>query len=228
MKAIIILLFAITQSCTAQPPYFGRVVGKSTDTSVNLTNAVIIADGNSYFTDLGGATCSPNVLMTLAPFNSNSVTLYNFGVAAQTTSNMLSDVHTQVLPLFDSSVENIVIFQEGGNDLYFYGNVDSAIARTLRYCSIVRAAGFKVIVSTLIHRNQHSGFGDSPSQYNDKIDEYNAALIAATGYEQIIRPDLESIFTTYTSGGYLGDEVHPNQTGHNKYADLWKAAILNL
>lgn len=226
-KYLLILILAITCRSDAQL-FFGRMVSSTPPPVYTLGDANIVADGNSYFTNYGG-TCAPSIMMTLSPFATNGATMQNFGVSAQQTSQMLGDVYSQVISTFKSGVMNIIIFQEGGNDIYYNGRVDSAIARVLRYCSIVRAAGFKIIVSTLIHRNQTTGFGDNPSQYNTKIDAYNSALIALTGvYDGCIRPDLESVFSTYGSGGYSGDEVHPNQTGHNKYADLYKTAILNL
>lgn len=230
MKFILsILLFIITTSVNCQK-YFGRVVNNYSPAVDSFANANIIADGNSYFTTLFGYTPSPSVMMTLSPFVANGATLQNFGVAAQQTSNMIADVNTQLIPLYNSGVyKNIILFQEGGNDIYYNGSASGAITRLTTYCNTVRAAGFKIIVSTLIHRNQTTAFGDNASQYNAKIDDFNSQLIVLSNvYDGIIRPDLEAIFSTYSSGGYHSDEVHPNQTGHNKYADLYKTAILNL
>lgn len=225
---LFILLLIYTTICNGQK-YFGRVITQSIPDP--LADVNIIADGNSYYANIFGYTPSPNVLLTLSPFATNGATLHNFGVSAQQTSDMLADVNSQIIPLYNSAVlTNVILFQEGGNDLYYNGRVDSAIARTTRYCNIVKAAGFKIIVSTLIHRNQSTAFGDNASQYNTKIDNYNTELVALNGtgvFDGIIRPDLEAIFSTYSSG-YHSDEVHPNQVGQNKYADLYKAAILNL
>lgn len=228
MKLKLLLVILLFSRCCNGQVYLGRVINVAPTDS--LANISIVADGNSYFSNIFGYTPSPNIIVTIPPFNDNGATIQNFGVSGQTTSMMLSDFSTQILPLYNSSVyRNVIIFQEGGNDLYYYGSVDSAIARVIRYCNIARAAGFKIIVSTLIHRNQSTPFGDDVTQYNDKIDAYNAAIILLTNsYDGIIRPDVEDIFSTYSSGGYHSDDVHPNQLGHNKYAELWKAAILNL
>jgi lysophospholipase L1-like esterase len=195
---------------------------------VSLTNANIVADGNSY-TQGNGYTPYSTLIMQSAPFSTNGATMQNFGVGGQTTAQMLSDQSSQVLSLYTSGKANIILFQEGGNDLYFNGRVDSALARVKRYCDNARAAGFKVIVSTLIHREQTTMFGDTPTQYNTKIDQFNTALLADSSfYDGAIQPHLEAIFSTYSSGGYDADQVHPNDTGQAKYAELYRAALLAL
>lgn len=232
MRVIIFFLLLLSFSANCQQRYFGRIVAGTTPPDVpTLDNAIVVGDGNSYFTTLNSLTPAPSVVMTLSPFSTNGSYLYNFGVSSQTTGAMLSDVASQVLPLYTPGVENILLFHEGSNDIYFNGRVDSAIARTLRYCSIVRTAGFKIILSTLIPRNQSSAAGDNVATYNAKMVEYNDSLIALVGtgqFDGLIRPDLEAVFSSYVSAGYYGDFIHPSQTGHNKYAELYLAAILEL
>lgn len=229
MRLIIFIITIHLSLASSCQKYFGRIVSTPAVPVDSLANINIIADGNSYFANIGG-TCSPTVLITLAPFSTNGATIYNFGVSGQTTGQMLSDQYSQVLSQYNSGVlTNVLLIQEGGNDIYYNGRVDSAIARMTRYCNNAKAAGFRVITSTLIHRDQTTPFGDNPTEYNTKIDNYNSALIALVGvYDGCIRPELESIFSTYESAGYYTDKVHPSQTGNNKYAELYKTAILAL
>lgn len=219
--ALIIFCFFLCSCTKAQ--YVFALTG--TATPLNLTNAEIIADGNSY-TQGNGYTPYSTVIMTLSPFSSNGSTMANFGVGGQTTIEMLADQSSQILSRYTSGHANIILFQEGGNDLYFNGDVTSAFDNIKTYCLNARTVGYKIIISTLIHRDQTTSFGDTPTEYNDKIDSLNADLIADSSfYDGIIRPDLESIFNTYTSGGYDADKVHPNQTGQNLYAALYAAAM---
>jgi lysophospholipase L1-like esterase len=218
-----VLLFSACSKC--QTGVLGVIAAPS---ALTLTNANIIADGNSYVQG-NGYTPFSTLLMAMAPFTTNGATMQNFGVSGQTTGQMLNDQSSQVLSLYSAGKANVILFQEGGNDIYFNGNVDSAIARVKRYCDNARAAGFKVIVSALIYRDQATSFGDTPASYNTKIDQFNSALVGdASFYDGIIRPDLEAVFSTYTSGGYDADKVHPNDTGQQKYAELYRAALLAL
>ena len=194
---------------------------------IGLTDANIIADGNSYVQG-NGYTPFPSIIAATSPFNSNGAVFYNFGVGAQTTPQMITDQASQVLSLYDGAVNNILLVVEGGNDIYYNGSASGAITNLDTYCSAARSAGFYVIVSTCIRRDQTTSFGDNPSQYNTKLDSFNTLLAASTFYDGIIRPDLDAVFATYTSGGYDADHVHPNNTGQQKFADLFITAINDL
>jgi lysophospholipase L1-like esterase len=187
------------------------------------TNKIVV-DGNSYTVGYPSYTSFADIIAT-----HYAITVTNLGVSGQTTNQMLADEYSQVLPLYDATKVNIIPLVEGGNDIYYWGDVDSAVARYIRYATIAKAAGFKVIASTTIPRNQTTSFGDNPTQYNTKLSEFNSGIIAASGsFDAIIRPDTAAIFQTYTSGGYDSDNVHPNQTGQQKFADLFISAINSL
>lgn len=195
-------------------------------TPLTLDNSNLITDSNSYGTGYPGNTPFPDIIMATAPFDSNGATMESFAVNSQTIEDMLSDQASQILPLYTPGVLNVILFQEGGNSIYYNGSVSEAIDSLTTYCNNATAVGFKIIVSTMIHRNQSTAFGDNATVYNTKLDSFNTALLALTGvYDGCIRPDLESIFASYGAGGYDGDQVHPSQTGQNKYAELYAAAI---
>jgi lysophospholipase L1-like esterase len=184
----------------------------------------IVVDGNSYTVGYPSYTSFADIIAT-----HYAVTVTNFGVSGQTTNEMLADEYSQVLPTFDATKLNILLVVEGGNDIYYWGDVDSAVARYIRYAAIAKAAGFKVIASTTIPRDQTTAFGDNPTQYNAKLSEFNTKLIANYNkFDRLIRPDTAAIFQSYTSGGYHSDYVHPNQTGQQKFADLFISAINSL
>lgn len=232
MKHILFFIAIILSGCTKAQivGVWGKLSATSPKTFVSnpLTNAVIVGDGNSYVQG-NGYTSFVTVISTTSPFNSNSITFYNFGVGAQTTPNMIADQATQVLPVYVSGVQNILLVCEGGNDIYFNGSVANAVANMRTYCNTARAAGFKVILTTTIRRDQTTTFGDNPTQYNAKLAQFNDSLIADNSfYDALIRPDTDPLFLTYTSGGYDADKVHPNQTGQNRFAALFINAIYEI
>ncbi len=198
------------------------------DFSINFNNSIIIADGNSYVQGNGYIPFTTTISST-SPFNSNGSTVLNFGVGAQTTVDMINDQTSQILNQYQEGVTNILLVVEGGNDIYFNGSVANALLNMEMYCLTARAVGFKIIVSTTIPRDQTTSFGDNSQQYNLKLQEFNDGLISNnTFYDAIIRPDLEPIFLTYTSGGYDGDKVHPNTIGQEKFGELFVNTILSL
>lgn len=197
-------------------------------TPINLTNAIIIADGNSYVQGNGYTPFTTTIAAT-APFNSNGATVLNFGVGSQTTPNMISDQAAQILSEYVPGVANILLVVEGGNDIYFNGSVANALANLETYCLAARAAGFKVIVSTTIPRDQSTAFGDNSATYNAKLVALNNGLLADNSwYDGIIRPDLEPIFADFSAGGYDADKVHPNTPGQARHAELFIDAINSL
>lgn len=194
----------------------------------SLDNAIIVADGNSYVQG-NGYTPFATIISNTDPFDTNGSVFYNFGVGGQTTPNMISDQSTQVLPLYTPGVANILLVCEGGNDIYFNGNVSSAVSNMQTYCNAARAAGFKVILTTTIPRDQSTPFGDNSAAYNAKLVAFNDAIIADQSfYDALIRPDLELMFASYFGSGYDADKVHPNTTGQQKFAELYIAAINQL
>jgi lysophospholipase L1-like esterase len=181
----------------------------------------IVADGNSYVVGYPSYTSFPTLIGT-----SLGLTVVNFGVSGQTTPQMITDEGSQVLPTYDATKTNILLVCEGGNDIYFNGSATNAVANMKTYCNAARAAGFKVILTTVIHRNESTPFGDDATTYNSKLDAFNAGVLADKSfYDYIIRPDTAAIFQTYSNGGYHIDEVHPNQAGQQKFADLFVVGI---
>ena len=234
MKNLLTILFLFIASCSRAQKYYLGFLPKAPIININLTNAIIVCDGNSltygYQSSNPPTTGYPNVMHGLVPFNTNGATIYNFGVSSQTTGDMLSDVATQVYPLYSSSVTSIVVAYEIGNDIYFNGRVDSAEARFQRYCLGVKAVGFKVVVVTLTPRDQTTAFGDSPSTYQGKIDAINTWLRAnyLSFADAIADLQADSRFTTYNTTYFNGDKVHYTDAGYAAMADIIKTAILSL
>lgn len=208
--------------------------------STSFNNAVIICDGNSLtygFASSDPATKSyPARLQLLAPFNTNGATVYNFGVNSQTTPMMLSDVASQVDPLYTPGVKNIVIVLEGGNDIYFNGSATDAYDNLVEYCTDRRAVGFKVIITT-VYAREHSAccggvtpFGDNDAQFESKRQTLNALIRAnwEAFADALFDLDANADFETYNSTIFDADKVHLKDAGYQAHANLLPSIILGL
>jgi lysophospholipase L1-like esterase len=118
--------------------------------STDLTNSVIVCDGNSLTAGQGG-TPYPAQLALLEPFVSNGSTITNKGVGAQTTLDMIADAATDIDPLYDSSVTSILPAWEVRNHLVVDTPTNTvAYDKFVEYCLARMNVGWKVVVLTIL------------------------------------------------------------------------------
>jgi hypothetical protein len=210
---------------------------------LNLNNGVFVFDGNSLTSGIGGIPY-PTQLKLLEPFNSNGSIFWNKGVGAQQTSQMITDATTDIDIKFTNGVSNFVIVNEVGNDIYYNGNVRSAVDRFWQYCDGRKSAGFKVGIITLQDRSYTyygslNAFGDNEVQFRDKIilanqlmrNEYkdHADFIIDLGHNQYI--GINENVTPSTNWNcynttYFTDRIHCTTTGYAIWASEVRRAIL--
>ena len=195
----------------------------------------IVADGNSNTINSGAGTDSGSpytvfLMEHLAEHvDINTVTMHNIGVGGQTTVNMLADFESQVEPLYDSDVKNLMLMWEIGNDLYLSGNVETVYNRTLSYCQNAAALGFYVIVATCPTRiySTNTTAGDTLEQYNAKIEEVNSLIrenIQSFGTLADIAADWrfrDPSNTTY----FQPDGIHFSEEGRRAIAEIFSNAM---
>jgi len=200
--------------------------------TISLTNAVLVCDGNSLTQGTGASnpatTSYPALLDADAAFS--TVTTYNLGVAAQETQDMIDDAASQVDPLYNGAVDNILVAWEVGNDIFYNGSVSGALSRFWSYCDARRAVGFKVIVINCPPRDQSTDFGDNSAQFNTKLESANTQLAAewmshADGFVDLAG---DSRFEGYNLTYYDADKIHYTDAGYQVVKDLVKAKILTL
>jgi lysophospholipase L1-like esterase len=203
----------------------------SNRTRANITNAILVCDGNSLTYGTGSTNPTtksyPGVLDADALFT--TVTVYNLGISGQTTAQMSSDAVAQVDSLFNSGVTSIVVAWEVGNDLYYNGSVNDAITRFWAYCDARKAVGFKVIIINCPPRDQGTDFGDNSAQYNAKLVSANALLADYGSHaDGLIDLAQDSRFQGYNLTYYDADKVHFTDAGYQVIADLVKRKIQEL
>ena len=199
---------------------------------INLAGAVVVCDGNSLTYGQGASnpatTSYPAVLDGLTGFG--TATIYNLGISAQETQDMIDDAAAQVDPLFNGSVKNILVAWEVGNDIYYNGSVANSITRFWQYCDARRAAGFIVVVVNCPPRDNSTPAGDNPTQYNIKLSQANAALAAEYKSHASALVDLaaDSRFVGYNLTYYDADKIHYTDAGYAAVAELVAAKIKSL
>lgn len=124
-------------------------------TKYGVAPNLVVMDGDSLTRGSGAsANLSDNYPSQLAGLLSQSYDLISLGVGAQTTADMISDAVTQVDPLLTwrPRKTGVLVFWNT-NDLHFGTSVATTQSRIMNYCSARRAAGWKVIVGTILPRS---------------------------------------------------------------------------
>jgi lysophospholipase L1-like esterase len=120
-------------------------------TTATNSQTQIVFDGNSLTAGVGASQGNsyPEQVQRLLPHRYTAV---NVAVSAQTTRQMMADAAGQVDRLIQPDDRNILVAWEGTNDLYFGASSDEAYTRLRQYCRDRRAAGFLVIILTILPR----------------------------------------------------------------------------
>lgn len=126
----------------------------------------LVFDGNSLTSgDSGAEPLTPSQLDLDYPqqvidlIGSDYWRKFNLGISAQTTTNMI-DTFTDVTACYDPvKIKNILIGWEISNELYFGLTAAAAYANWVTYCELGKAAGFQVIMLSVLPR---SGVGTQP------------------------------------------------------------------
>ncbi|HZK58293.1 MAG TPA: SGNH/GDSL hydrolase family protein [Cryobacterium sp.] len=148
--------------------------------SLPALSSQVICDGNSM--TIGHPWEEPGSLDPTAPYPAQLQALLgdtwlvrNDGVDSQDIDSMIADAATQIDPLYDANrMQNVVVCWEGTNEIYFHDDGASAAAKLAYYCTTRKAAGFKVVILTVLPR---SGSG-VPADFETQRGICNTAIRA--------------------------------------------------
>lgn len=193
---------------------------------------IAVFDGNSLTSGqgaTGGNDYPSQVAVILARYG--SYTKYNFGVGAQTTTDMASDAATQIDTLYNAAnPQNIVVPWEITNELYFGTSAATAYANYVSYCQARLAAGFYVIALTVLPRSNvgtPGGFETDRQAVNTSLRANWATFanaLADVAADARIGDAGDETDTTY----YDGSNVHLNNAGYAIVAQLVAGKILGI
>lgn len=227
--------------------HFGSAVGSAgatggraryRDPAATAALGQVVCDGNSLTSGAGssGGQNYPNILAALL---GDDWLVTNKGVSGQTTPDMAGDADTDVDPLYDAGTyeHNVLVAWEGTNDLYFGASAADAYAALVAYCQARQAAGWTVVVATLLPRGDFPGTstlpgGDPEAEHETRRQAVNALIranwatfadaLADVAADARIGDDGDEDGATY----YAGDGVHLSNAGYAAVAPLFEAAVL--
>lgn len=206
-----------------------KYVNASHASTTNLPQ--IIFDGDSLTDGVGSTSGETYPKQTIDLLGGTTAfRYYNQGVSGQTTQQMIDDGVSQIDPLYSSfKRDNIVVLWGGTNDLYFGASAATTYSRIVEYATARRAAGYKVIVTTILPR---SG-GDIPGTFEADRQTVNtnirnnwatfADAVADVAANTDIGEAGDDLNLTYYPDG-----VHLNNTGYAIVADLVRDQIVTL
>jgi hypothetical protein len=218
----------------------------------------IVVDGNSLSNygspcfpgeNYGPGDKWPTILGTISPWN--TATILNYATSGQNTLSMINggakdcgpgsdgsvirpSATLFIDPLIDPEKYNILITWEVANDIASIGNVTDAYNRIVSYCQARRAAGFKVLVVTMIkwryYLSDTTAFGDTWEQFDAKRLFVNNQI--RNNWESfadgICDLALENQFLDPYNATYYVDGIHLNGTGRTFVANYMSNALLSL
>ena len=195
------------------------------------TNYNIVADGNSI-TFGNGATSGqeyPTILGSRLTNTATTNTVTNKGVGGQTTQQMEADAVTDIDPLINVSKRNILLAWEARNDMIQNSlSVSDAYNNMVTYCTNRRAAGWEVIVGTILPTWTATYKGDSTvTGYNLLNTEREAVNVLirynwASFADGIVDFALDSDFNTFHNNeqaGYVFSATRPTTSANGLYGD---------
>jgi lysophospholipase L1-like esterase len=191
-------------------------------------NNLIIFDGDSLTSGMlgGGSLLRPYPDKVLLD-QSDPFKAYNFGVPGQTSTQMLTDQTSQVLPLYDPALaNNIIIAWIGCNDLAAASVVATLKSNYQAYCVAARAAGFKIVAVTLLPRALAAGTYEADrTTFNTwlRLQTFYDALADIAG-DTAIGDAGDNTDETY----YQTDHLHLNTVGYARVAGRVTTALNSL
>lgn len=146
----------------------------------------------------------------------------NLARGAQTTLDMLEHF-ADVTAAYRPGRRNVLVAWEGTNDLYFGASVDTASARLLEYRRRAEAAGWQVLLLTILPRASVP----DPKRFETQRLAVNRALRRARVALVDVGADLEMgpFHAVFEPVFYQADRVHLSDRGARRIAMLVSRAL---
>ena len=138
---------------------------------------------------------------------------YKSTSANRTLAEMIAQAPVRVDPHYDPLADaNICVVMAGGGDLSAGGDPQTILDALRAYCAARRAAGFEVVVLTLLPRSEPVGFDAARAVYDDMLRAQWPTFadgLADVAADPRIGPDGANLDPVY-----YADTVHPTSVGY--------------
>jgi lysophospholipase L1-like esterase len=194
-----------------------------------MTRPQIVFDGDSLTSGYGVADGSayPDQCMALLG-GTSAYDYYNLAIPSELITEMTNNAPAFIdVGYTASKSKNIVVIWGGSNDLIAGEAAATVYNNIASYCQARRAAGWKVVVVTILPRNPNSDFFARRASCNTSIRTNWATFadaLADVAADPRIGDDGDQDDTTY----YQADKTHTNATGAAVVAGIVRSAILTL
>lgn len=188
----------------------------------------IVVDGNSLATIQGGGISWSQQLTAKLTSNSVVHTMTNKAVGGQTTPQMEADAITDIDPLYTEGKRNVLIFQEGINDMVLNEPTSTGAFDNIKaYCTNRQTSGWEVWIIPILPAWYYGYKGDNTvTGYNllntERLDVNNMLALDSSFYDKYL--DVSTIPGLYDLGdneeaGYVFSIVRPIVSENGKYLD---------
>lgn len=179
----------------------------------------LVADGDSLTFGAGVPTAYPPQLT----LSGGLWVITNKGVNGQLLSAMVANAATDIDPLYNATVKNVVILWGGINDLASSVTPATCYANYKAFCDARHAIGWKVVVTTL----------PSNKFVDNTREQFNTLLRADHSFADAIADFIGTPINV--DGGwsnlswFQSDGIHPNESGIQTYElPVFNAAVNSL
>lgn len=199
------------------------------------TDMNIVFDGDSLTAGINNTGIDqyfPKEIRDFLQPKCNSLTFNSFGVSGQNTQQMLSDIGTQILPLYNASKTNVIIAWEDVNAILNAGRTAAQnIADFENYFGQCKTAGFDYCILILGYYprkridgtyNQTSWDTGSPTRLDVQADYYDIVKAnGMVGVDVIVDLRTNPILggarnQQLTTQAYFEDSVHLQALGYDE------------
>jgi lysophospholipase L1-like esterase len=177
-----------------------------------FSHGVLVWEGGSI---INGASASDHQELTrqTRALLDHTCGSYKSTSSGRTVATMITQAPRRVDPHFEQSADaDICIVMAGGGDLAG-GAEPQAVLDGLRiYCTARRAAGFQVVVLTLLPRSTPEGFDSARAAFNAMLREPWPTF--ADGLADVTTDPRVGVDGANLDPAYYADQVHPTSAGY--------------
>ncbi|MCX6373913.1 MAG: SGNH/GDSL hydrolase family protein [Actinobacteria bacterium] len=181
-----------------------------------FARGVLVWEGGSI---IAGAGATDGIELTAQTFALMDHTCRSFKStsSSRTVTDMIAEAPLCVDVHGDPDADAAVcIVMAGGGDLGAGGDPQTVYDGLLTYCAARRAAGFKVVVLTLLPRSDREGFNAARATYNAAIREHWAGF--ADGLADVAADPRIGADGANLDALYYADGTHPTTAGYGVMA----------